>query len=125
ELRPSDVEGKSLHHAGIADREFLEQDTFVRYRWEIVSRRPVLGAVLISPIDGIGFERFESDGSVAEVKELQLVEIVDSDINVQIARPMILHALEDDNAAARKSLDAIKCTADRAVRDGFAHDPPF
>src|SRR5262249_18010021 len=120
EFRPANIEGESLHHAGIADREFLEQDAFVGHRREIVSRRPVLGAVLVSPIDGVGLERFEGDGGVAEVKELQLVEIVDSDIDVQIARPMILHAFVDDAAAGGKILDAIGPAAERRLERGLA-----
>src|SRR4029077_9485780 len=64
--------------------------------------------------------RFKSDGGVAEVKELQLVEIVESDIDVQIARPMILHALEDDVAAGGKILDAIRAAAERRLERGLA-----
>src|SRR6516162_3220871 len=47
EFWPPDIERERLHHAGIANRELLEQDALVRNRREIVSRGPVLGAVLV------------------------------------------------------------------------------
>ena len=76
EFRPADIEGEGLHHAEIADRKFLEQDALVGDRREIVGGRPVLGDVLVAPIDRVGLEGFERDGGVAEIFEVQLVEIV-------------------------------------------------
>ncbi len=83
EFRAANVEGESLHHAEIADGKFLEQDAFIGDRREVVGGGPVLGEVLDPPVDRIGLEGFERDGGVAEIFEVQFVEIVAADIDVE------------------------------------------
>src|SRR5208282_3941664 len=61
EFATADVEGESLHQAEIVDRKFLKDHAFLVDRWEVVSRGPVLGAVLVAPIDGVALERLERD----------------------------------------------------------------
>ena len=102
----------------IADRKFFFQNPFVGDGGEIVSRGPVLGAVLRPPIDRIGLEGFERDGRVAEIFVLQFVEIIDADIDVEVFAPMVLHALVDDVAAGRKFLDAVGAAAERRLERG-------
>ena len=82
EFRPPDIEGKGLHHAGIADREFLEQHAFVGHRRKIVSGGPILRAILVAPVNIVGLEGFQRDGGVAEIDELQFVKIVNSETDV-------------------------------------------
>ena len=84
-------------------------------RREIVGGGPVLGAVFFPPVDRIGLERFERDSGVAEIFVPQLIEIVAADPYVEIARPIILHALVDDFAAGRKILDAVGTAAERRL----------
>ena len=119
ELVAADVEGEGLHHADIADRKFLEDDALVGDRREIIGGGPVLGAVLGAPVDGVGLERLDGDGGVAEIFEAQLVEIVAADIDVEILAPIVLDALVDDVVAGREFLDAVGTAAERRLERGF------
>ncbi len=102
EFVAADVESEGLHHAGTADRKFLEQDALVADGREVVSGGPILGAVLGAPIDRIGLEGFKRHRRVAEIFEVQLVEIIAADIDVQRLAPMVLDAFVDDVAARPK-----------------------
>ena len=114
------LKAKACIIADIVDGKFLEDDAFVADRREIVGGGPVLGAVLGPPVDGVGLERFERDGGVAEIFEPQLVEIVAADLDVEIRAPIVLHALVDDLAAGRKILDAVGAGAERRLERGGA-----
>ena len=107
EFRAADIEGESLHQAEIFDRKFLQQDAFIGDRREVVGGGPVLGEILDAPVDRIGLEGFQRHGGVAEIFEVQLVEIVAADIDVDGAAPIVLDALIDDVAAGREILDAV------------------
>ena len=98
--------------------KFLENDALVGDRGEIVGRGPVLGAVLDAPVHRAGLECFDGDGGVAEIVEAQLVEIVDAEIDVERARPIVRHAFIDDAAAGLEFLDAIGAGAERRLERG-------
>ena len=118
EFRAPNIEGESLHQAEISDGKFLEQDALVGDRREVVGGGPVLGEVLDAPVDRIRLEGFERDGGVAEIFEVQLVEIVAADIDVDVAAPIVLDALVDDVAAGREILDAVGPGAERRLERG-------
>ena len=116
----ADVEGERLHQAEIFDRKFFEQDALVGDRGEVIGGGPVLGDVLDAPVDRVRLERFERDGGVAEIFEVQLVEIVAADIDVELAAPIVLDALVDDVAAGGEFLDAVGAGAERRLERGCA-----
>jgi len=119
-LGAAGIEGESLHQAGIIDRKFFAQHALVGDRREIVGHGPVLGAVLVAPVDRIGLERFERHGGVAKIFEAQFFEIIAADIDVEVLAPIVLDAFEDDGAAGREVLDAVSAAAERRLERGFA-----
>src|SRR5262245_64536103 len=96
ELLAAGIEGERLHDPAVALGEFLEEDALVLDGGEVVSGRPVLGAVLRPPVDMIGLEGLDGDRGVAEILVAQLVEVIAPDIDVEVLRPIVLHPLIDD-----------------------------
>src|SRR5439155_12041539 len=104
---------KALHAAGRAVWEFLQHHAFVLHGRKIVRGRPALGRILGAPIERIALEGLERDGGIAEIFEAHLVEVIASDIYVEILAPIVLHALECDDAASGEYLDSIGPIAER------------
>ncbi len=50
-------------------------------------------------IDLVALEGFQRHRAIAEILEAQLIEIVASDIDVEILAPIVLHPLVDDAAS--------------------------
>ena len=109
-----------MHDAAVALRKFLQQDPLFVDRRKVVGSRPVLGDVLGAPIEMVGFERLEPHRRVAEIFEPHLVEIVASDIDVEIFGPIVLHPLVHDGAASDELLDAVGAVAERRFERGRA-----
>src|SRR5262249_60887857 len=78
------------------------------------------GDVLRAPVDMVGLEGLDGDRAVAEIFKPQLVEIVASDINVEILAPIVLDPLVDDGAAGDELLDAVSAVAERRLERGRA-----
>ena len=55
-------------------------------------------------VDRAGLERLERDLPLAIIFEAQAVEIIDADIDRQVLRPIVLHAVEFDETALLESL---------------------
>ena len=72
-----------------------------------------------APVDQISLERLDGDRRVAEIFESQLVEIISTDIDVEVFAPIVLDALVDDIVGGRKFLDFVRAAAERHVERGF------
>src|SRR5262245_54566008 len=120
ELLAAGIEGERLHDPAVALEKFLEDDALVLDGGELVGGRPVLGAVLRAPVDVIGLEGLDGDRGVAEILVAQFVEVVAPDIDVEILRPVVLHALVDDGAPRHEFLDAVGAIAQRRLERGSA-----
>ena len=121
ELVAPDVEGEGLHHAEIADREFLQHHLLVAHGRKIVGGRPILGAVLGAPIDLIALEGLQRDGGIAEIFEADLLEIIAADVQVEILAPIVGDFLIDDRVAGREILDPVGARAERRLQRGLRH----
>src|SRR6185503_3280026 len=94
-------------------RKQLLDHAFGRDRRKIVTRGPVLRAVLDAPIELVGLERLERDGCVAKINEAYLVEVVGADALRNVLAPIVLHPLVHDRASRLERLDAVGPAAER------------
>ena len=69
----------------------------------------------------VGLERLDRHRTVAEIFKPQLVEVVATDVDVEIPSPIVLHALVDDGAAGDELLDAVGAVAERRLERGRAN----
>src|SRR5581483_10584942 len=67
EFGAADIERKRLHDPGAADRELFEHHALLGDSGKIVSGRPILGAVLDTPIYLVTLEGFDRHRGVAQV----------------------------------------------------------
>jgi hypothetical protein len=81
----------------------------------------LLGRILGDPIGLIGLEGFERDEIVAEEFEMQLVEIVLSDLARHVRPPIILHPFQYDRTARVKLLDLVGAGAHRLFQRGLGN----
>jgi hypothetical protein len=114
------VERERLHDSPAALRKLLEHHALFLDRREIVGRGPVLSHVLGAPVEMVGLERLERYRPVAEIFKPQLVEIVATEVDVEILSPIVLHPLVDDGAAGDEVLDAVGGVAERRLERGRA-----
>src|SRR5262249_26204905 len=120
ELLAAGIESKRLHDPAAALGELFQNHAPVLDPGETLGRHPILDVQLIVPIEVIGLECFECDCSITKIFETYLVEIVASDIDVEILAPIVLHPLVDDRAAGYKFSDSVGAVAERRLECGRA-----
>ena len=97
----------------IASLLVLFDDTSIANCGKIVGRSPILGTAFDTPVDVMGLECFDSDRGVAEILELQLIEIVLPDVHVKVLAPVVLDSLVDDAAPSHELFDPVGPAAER------------
>ena len=68
----------------------------------------------------VGLEGFQCDRRIAKILVANLVEVIASDIDVQILGPIVLHPFVDHRAAGDEFLDAVGGIAERRLEYGGA-----
>ena len=121
EFGAAGVEDHGAQPLGAVMRDFFLDHPALAERAAIIRGEPFMHVILMPQVIVARLESLQGNVVIAVISEGDGVKIIHADIDRQIFRPPVLHALVNDFAARHDGFNLVGSAAERRVERGFGH----